>query len=74
MAYCYDKLKGKIVEVFGTRKRFSDAMGISEVTITHKLQGKIQWKQSEILKACELLNIPLGDIPAYFFALKVQLN
>lgn len=68
MSFNYSKLMGKIVEVFGTQLRFSEAMGLSERTISLKLNSKVEWKQSEINKACSLLGIDISDIPAYFFA------
>jgi hypothetical protein len=71
MGFNYSKLIGKIVEVFGTRAKFSHAMGLSERTISLKLNNKISWKQPEINKACELLSIPAAEIPAYFFATMV---
>lgn len=68
MAHNYSKLNGKIAEVFGTQFRFADAMELSERTISLKLNNKIEWKQNEIAKACELLGIPITSIPTYFFA------
>lgn len=72
MAIDYSRLNGKIVEVFGTQKCFSEAMGLSERSISLKLNSKAEWKQGEIKKACSLLSIPLDDIPVYFFKAKVQ--
>lgn len=72
MPYNYSKLLGRIVEKVGTQGAFSEKMGLSERTISFKLNGKVEWKQSEIAKACEILSIEDKDIPAYFFALSVQ--
>jgi hypothetical protein len=69
MPYNYSSLSGKIVEKFGTQYRFAEAMGLSEHTISQKLNKKQQWKQNEILKACELLEIRKEEIPKYFFAM-----
>lgn len=69
MSYNYSSLSGKIVEKFGTQYRFAEAMGLSEHTISQKLNKKQQWKQNEILKACELLEIRKEEIPKYFFAM-----
>ncbi len=68
----YDKLKGRIVEKYGTRSAFAKAIGLSERTISLKLSGKIAWKQPEIVKAVEVLELESADIQAYFFDLKVQ--
>ncbi len=68
----YSKLKGKIVEVFGTQGEFAKAMEWSERTLSLKLSGERAWKQPDICKAIELLGIPAIEIPLYFFATKVQ--
>lgn len=72
MPYDYSKLLGKITEIFGTQSKFSKAMGMSERTISLKLNGKIGWKQAEIAKACEILHIDESEMCDYFFNLKVQ--
>lgn len=72
MVYDYNKLVGKIVEVFGTRKEFSTAMGFSQKTLVEKLKGVRPWKQPQIEQAAHLLNIPNRDIHEYFFTPKVQ--
>lgn len=72
MPYNYSALLGKIVEKYGTQARFSDAIGISEHSISQKLNGKTEWKQSEMDLACRLMGISKDDIPKYFFTVKVQ--
>lgn len=72
MLFDYSKLKGKIKEVFGTQGAFGDAMGMSPVTVSDKLNNKVAWTQPEIKKACELLHIEYASIPIYFFTAKVK--
>ena len=72
MEYDYDKLIGKIIEKFYTRKRFAMAMGMSERTLSLKMNNKIDFTQDEISKACEILEIKHTDIPIYFFTQVVQ--
>ncbi|HIW48843.1 MAG TPA: DUF739 family protein [Firmicutes bacterium] len=72
MHYDYSKLIGRIVEKKKTRRAFSQEIGMSERSLTLKLHGKTSWKQSEIEKACAILDIDPHEIPVYFFALKVQ--
>ena len=72
MAYDYSKLLGRITEKFGTQARFSGAMGMSERSLSLKLNSKVPFKQPEISKACQLLGISDKEIPAHFFALEVQ--
>lgn len=74
MPYNYNKLLGRIVEKVGTQSKFADKMELSERTVSLKLNGKVGWKQSEIAKACIVLEIHETEIPAYFFAMGVQDN
>lgn len=72
MAYDYSKLLGRIIEKYASRGSFATAMGLSERSMSLKLNNQVSFKQSEISKACELLDVKEEDIPAYFFTLKVQ--
>ena len=70
--YDYSKLSGRIVEIFGTRYKFAEAMGWSERTLARKMSGNRDWKQPDIFKAVRLLKLTVDDIPDYFFKQKVQ--
>ena len=70
--YDYKKLNGKIIEVCGTQAVFAEKMGLSERTISLKLNNKISWKQTEIQKAIGILGLSDEDIQTYFFTIKVQ--
>lgn len=67
----YSKLKGRIKEVFDTQEAFAEAMGMSYTAINQRLNGVVEWKTSDICKACELLHIPLDEAHLYFFKEKV---
>lgn len=67
----YSKLRGKIRE-YGTQEAFADAIGISTVTLSEKLNNKSQFTQKEINKSVEVLQIAPEDIPTYFFTPKVK--
>ena len=72
MAFDYSKLRGKIIEKFGSQMSFAKAMDISERTLSLKMSGKRTWKQPEICLAINLIGLSNEDISDYFFALKVQ--
>lgn len=74
MKYDFKKLRGKIVEVFGKQEAFAKAMGLSERSLSLKLNCERYFKPPEISKAVELLGLSLADIPEYFFTAKVQEN
>lgn len=74
MSFDYSNLSGRIVQEYGTQYNFAKAMGISERSLSLKLNSKVFWKNSEIIEACNLLKIDQVDIPKYFFKEKVQLN
>ena len=67
----YNKLRGRIVEKYGTLNRFAEAMGWTLTTQQHKLLNRRAWDQDEIMQACSLLDIELHEIPEYFFTPKV---
>lgn len=69
MPYNYAKLLGRIVEKVGTQSKFAETMGLSERSVSLKLNGKQGWKQVEIARACQILDIPDSEIPSYFFSI-----
>lgn len=72
MFFEYNKLRGKIIKVFGTQANFAKKMKWSERTLSLKLNGERPWKQTDICKAVELLHLSNKDIYTYFFTPKVQ--
>ena len=69
MPYNYSKLDGLVTEKFGTRKNFAKALCISERSLSDKFNSKKAWKQAEIVKACDILSIPISKISIYFFSI-----
>lgn len=72
MSFNYNKLRGKIIEKFGTQRKFATAMGVSERTLSLKLNNKIFFSQDEITTISELLKIESNEIQVYFFEKEVQ--
>ncbi len=65
--YDYSKLRGKITEVCKTQGNFAEKMGVSENTISARMNHSTEWKQSEMLRAANVLGFEPAEIPAYFF-------
>ena len=72
MAFDYSRLRGRIVEIFGTQACFAVAMGWSERTLSLKMNGLRAWKQPDICKAVDLLKLSDKDIQSFLFRTKVQ--
>lgn len=72
MTIDFTRLSGRIVEKYGTQLEFARAMGLSEKTISFKLNNIVSWKVPEIIKAAELLDIRDSDVYDYFFTQKVN--
>ena len=66
----YAKLRGRIVEKFGSQSAFATAMEWREALLSAKLNNKSEWAFSEVMKACELLEIAPCDAHLYFFCTK----
>ncbi len=62
----YTKLSGRIKEKFGTATNFAKAMGMSNPTLTQRMNGVYPWKLPEIEKAMKLLNIGKRELGAFF--------
>ena len=67
----YAKLRGRIRENFGTQDKFAEAMGMNKSTLSQKLNARVEWSRLEVEKACQLLDIDMSEIGAYFFTEKV---
>lgn len=51
MSYDYRKLRGRIREKFGTQAEFSRNIGLSEVSVSNKLNNVVDWGQDEMESA-----------------------
>ena len=71
-SFNYSKLKGKIVEMYGSQTKFAEILNISTSSLSKKMNGKTDWTQSEILCACDCLNIDKTRVADYFFTTKVK--
>lgn len=65
--YEYRKLIGRIIEKYGTRKAFAEKIGISENSMSLKLNGKTGFSRDEMARWGELLDIDISEFGDYFF-------
>lgn len=67
--YTYNKLRGRIVEKFGTQEKFAKVIGLSNTSLSMKMQCKTGISQEDIEKWSkpELLDIEPADYGEYFF-------
>ena len=71
ITFDYSKLAGRIKEKFGSQKAFSEALGVTEATLSNKMTGIYYFTQAEIDKSIRLLDLEPGTVTAYFFTQRV---
>ena len=69
--YDYSKLRGRIVEKYGTLSDFAKALGITLVVVSQKMNNKSGFSRADIEKWSNLLDISSSEYDVYFFAHKV---
>ena len=52
MSFNYSKLRGKIKEKFATQSAFAKELGISSVSLSAKLNNRVEFSQMEMDKCC----------------------
>lgn len=67
MPYSYNKLRGRIVELFRTQGEFAKKLGVSENSVSKKMNCKTEFSQEEIIQWASLLNIGKEEYSDYFF-------
>ncbi|MBQ8559086.1 MAG: DUF739 family protein [Tyzzerella sp.] len=68
MKYKYLKLRGRIIEKFGSQGKFAEAIRLSENSVSKKLTGNSGFSQEDIEKWSYLLEISKEEYGLYFFA------
>lgn len=68
MPYTYDKLRGRIIEKYGSQAKFSEALGTSNITVSRKMSGNVGFSQKDMKKWGRLLDIDVSEFGEYFFA------
>lgn len=70
--YDSSKLRGRIIEKFGSQSSFAEAAHRSISYVSQYLNGKVYLDQRIIDEWAVLLDIPNDEIPVYFFTKKVH--
>lgn len=65
--YNYSKLKGKLREKGLTYKVFGEKIGLSETSVSERINNNAQFTQEEMEKTMRMLEEPLRKIDEYFF-------
>lgn len=68
----YSKLKGRIIEKYNSQSKFAEAVGISDRSMSLKLNNGIGLSQEDIVKWSKLLAIDSENISSYFFNQEVS--
>lgn len=71
MPYDYSKLRGRIKEKYSTQDKFAKIIGIGRVSLSQKLNCKLDFSQEDIKRSIIALGLSTEDIPIYFFSQKV---
>lgn len=67
MASSYSKLKGRIIEKYGSQAEFARILGTYDTVVSRKMQGNVGFTHDDIVKWCNLLDIKQEEIGGYFF-------
>lgn len=68
MTYEYRRLKGRIIEKYGTMGEFAKEIGISQNSLSKKMNCKTGISQEDIELWSKLLDISPDDYGAFYFA------
>lgn len=71
MNFDYSKLRGRIVEKFGSCEAFNKAAGWHQNKTSRILTNKHKLFTDDMIVFVELLDIDTSDIKSYFFTRKV---
>lgn len=68
MKYTYDKLRGRIVEKYGSQNAFAQALNVNKINVSNRMTGKTGFSQEDIEEWAGLLEIEPSEYGVYFFA------
>ena len=74
MVFDFSKLRGRIVEKFGSCAAFAAEVGLPESSISARLNNRVKIDSDEILRWSDpdMLDIPAEEVHLYFLTPKVR--
>ena len=63
----FAELRGKVYRAYTHQSDFAQAMGMDPTAMSRRMTGCTDWSRGEIVRACQLLQIPLTEAHLYFF-------
>ncbi|MBO5968980.1 MAG: DUF739 family protein [Clostridia bacterium] len=66
MAKDFSKLKGRIVEKFGTQKAFCEALGKAPEWLSRRMNNQIEFDADDMVSIIDILEIDPQDLHLYF--------
>lgn len=67
LPFTYNKLRGRIVEKYGSQNKFADRIGLSKQSVSLKMNGKTEFSQNDIDVWANALDIEREQYADYFF-------
>lgn len=67
MPYTYNKLRGRIIEIYGTQGKFAEKLGVSQNAVSKKMNCQTEFSQADIIQWSILLNVQKDEYGEYFF-------
>ncbi len=71
MSFNFKRLRGKIIEKYGSQAKFAESLGVSQNSLSRKMNNKTRFSSNDVIKIKELLGIPDNEINSYFFNMEV---
>lgn len=67
MPYTYSKLRGRIIEKYGTQSKFARKLGVSQNSVSKKMNCQTEFSQADIIQWSMLLDVQKNEYGEYFF-------
>lgn len=72
MEFDYSKLRGRIVEKFGSIEAFSSETSISNISVSKKLNNKVPISRADMIEWSNLLEIPVEEYGLFYCTEKLN--